>query len=253
MCRSPKSKLNTVTTIPIIEEEEEEVSDSKQESDLVNNCQEENNCAQTEDYSEKLSSASSSDEGVSVYKVDKDAVLRSLGSQLVRSMSINREESSQMENVENNCSSPLFEKNKMLEHLYHADKGLRLNLHTPMSSIASDLQVEVSEVSSPMLTDDDIHFFPDDELSVHKKDMEKDGNEGIREKLYAVSWIHDNEPKEVYNTMDIGFSGRKDSEDDNLSFPVVDKMQQLKEEPVADISKNDDSEKPEVSGNCPLN
>lgn len=240
VCRSPKSKLNTVTTIPIIEGEEE-VSDSKQESDLVYNCQEENNGAQTEDYSEKLSSASSSDEGVSVYKVDKDAVLRSLGSQLVRSMSINREE------------TPLFEKKKMLDHLYHADKGLRLNLHTPMSSIASDLQVEVSEVSSPMLTDDDIHFFPDDELSVHREVMEKDGYRDIRKKLYAVSWIRANEPKEVYNTMDIGFSGRKDSEDDNLSFPVVDKMQQLKEEPVADISKNDDSEKPEVSGNCSLN
>lgn len=226
VCRSPDSKLNTVSTNPIIEEE---VSDSKQETDLVSNCQEENNGVQTEDSteSEKLSSAaSSSDEDVSVYKVDKDEVLRSLGSSLMRTMSINREESRQMEHAENNCISPLYEKNKMLEHLYRADKALRLNLHTPMSSIASDLQVEVSEVSSPILTDDGIHLFPDEEFSVHKEDMENDGNEeDIRETSYEVPWIHDNESK--------------------------DKMQQLKEDPVADISKNDESEEPEVSENCP--
>lgn len=250
VCQSPNSKLNSVTTNPIIEEE---VSDSKQEADLVSNCQEENNGVWIENSTEKLSSASSSEEDVSIYKVDKDAVLRSLGSPLLRSMSINREESWQMEYVGNNCIPTLFEKNKMLEHLYHADKPLRLSLHTPMSSIASDLQVEVSEVSSPMLTDDGITLFPDVELSAHKEDMVDEitnGNEDIRETSYEVPWIHGNESKGVYNTnedntVDVGFSGRKDSENDNLAFPVMDKMQQLKEDLEANISRNDDSEKPE--------
>lgn len=94
-----------------------------------------------EDISNRVSSSSSSEDDEPIYKIDKDAILKSIASPALRNLSGDPSPSglSLLENTIEN------------ERLYYPNRPMH---HTPGQSIASDLQVEVSEVGSPPLTDD---------------------------------------------------------------------------------------------------
>ncbi|KAL0284390.1 UNVERIFIED_CONTAM: hypothetical protein Sangu_2473200 [Sesamum angustifolium] len=104
-----------------------------------------------------MSSPSSSEEDVPIFKIDKEAILKSLSSMARRNIILERENHEQI-GEQLNCATSHFENT--------------LRLRTPSYSIASDLQVEVSEVSSPPLTIDENFSYQDEVASTHVRDME---------------------------------------------------------------------------------
>ncbi|XP_055832062.1 uncharacterized protein LOC129900985 [Solanum dulcamara] len=94
-----------------------------------------------EGISNRFSSSSSSEDDEPFYKIDKDAILKSIASPSLRNLSGDPSHS----------GSSLLEKTIEDECLYYPNRPMH---HTPGQSIASDLQVEVSEVGSPPLTND---------------------------------------------------------------------------------------------------
>lgn len=121
-------------------------------------------------------------------------------------------------------SSPCaFDKSRMEDRLFYRDKG---PCHSPGYSIASDLQVEVSEVGSPPLPIDGT-MSPADAESSYDGDIEKDITSGSEELWGAsshLSGVDENESKarEVNEVseddiLEVGFSGIKK----NLQNPVT--------------------------------
>lgn len=220
-CQEPKCELEVDTTDKVIKEQ---VPDFKQETSLVSDSEEEKGrkvetkSVLIKDSIAKLSSPSSSEDDVPIYRVDKEAVLKAL----VRNMSLHKDGNCQMGYAGNSYDPSSVNMNKMHELVCNADRDLHHNHHTSMSSIASDLQVEVSEVSWSGLTetDDGGISSPDEEISSYKGDVESEsfgGNEDIRGPSSQLPRIEENEPKEVYDanedsTIDVGFSRNKESE-----------------------------------------
>ncbi|KAM3376127.1 hypothetical protein P3S68_014841 [Capsicum galapagoense] len=91
-----------------------------------------------EDISNRESSSSSEDDEP-FYKIDKDAILKSIASPALRNLS----------GDPSHFGSSSLEKTSGDEHLYYPNHPVH---RTPGLSIDSDLQVEVSEVGSPPLT-----------------------------------------------------------------------------------------------------
>ncbi|CAN4101832.1 unnamed protein product [Withania somnifera] len=92
-----------------------------------------------EDIIIKTSSSSSSEDDEPFYNIDKDAILKSIASPALRNLSGDPSHS----------ASSFLENTREDEYLYYSNCPMH---RTPGQSIASDLQVEVSEVGSPPLT-----------------------------------------------------------------------------------------------------
>lgn len=105
-----------------------------------------------EDVSNRISSSSSSEDDEPFCKIDKDAILKSIASPPPRNLS----------GGPSHSGSSLLENTIEDEHLYYPNRPMH---HTPGQSIASDLQVEVSEVGSPPLTNDGSSS-ADEEISI---------------------------------------------------------------------------------------
>nr|XP_016487755.1 PREDICTED: uncharacterized protein LOC107807829 [Nicotiana tabacum] len=105
-----------------------------------------------EDTSNRTSSTSSSEEDGPFYKIDKDAILKSIASPALRNLSSDP----------SHPSSSLLDSTREDERFHYPNRPMH---RTPCHSIASDLQVEVSEVGSPPLTND-VSSFADEEISI---------------------------------------------------------------------------------------
>ncbi|GER28094.1 BAH domain, partial [Striga asiatica] len=95
-------------------------------------------------------SSPSSDEDAPIFRIDRDAILKSLSSMARRN---NSPLDKNTEQREDHLGSDLRDR------LYYSDRIARR--HMASNSIASDLQVEVSELSSPPLTIDENLSYPD--------------------------------------------------------------------------------------------
>ncbi|KAF7833751.1 putative transmembrane protein [Senna tora] len=126
------------------------------------------------------------------------------------------------ESLFNSLSSPI---ERHQENMYYS--GRRIGM-TPTQSVASDLQVEVSEVGSPTLTVDGSNSSSDEESSVYDGDNEKDvTSEG--EDMWGNS-IHS---REVHRIRDFEDIAEANPNKDILSaFP----LQEIDEENSADVS-----------------
>ncbi|KAK4363731.1 hypothetical protein RND71_018972 [Anisodus tanguticus] len=95
-----------------------------------------------EDISNRTSSSSSSEDDKPFYKIDKDAILKSIASPALRNLSGDPSHSG---------SSSLDNTREEDERIYYPNRPMH---RAPGQSIDSALQVEVSEVGSPPLTND---------------------------------------------------------------------------------------------------
>ncbi|XP_027126590.2 uncharacterized protein [Coffea arabica] len=149
----PKSNSNMVRDHSYAQEH---IQSPEQGEELVDGRQEEENSEEktiwmpSDDLSGKSSTASSSEEEEQFPRVDKDAILKSLSSPVSRNISAKWDSRSEMEHDLINSGPSMLHDNRMEGHFF-ADKACS---HTPTYSISSDLQVEVSEISSPPLTVD---------------------------------------------------------------------------------------------------
>ncbi|XP_059298431.1 uncharacterized protein LOC132051193 [Lycium ferocissimum] len=106
-----------------------------------------------EDISNRTSSSSSSEDDKPFYKIDKDAILKSIASPALRNLSSDPSHSG---------SSLLENTREEDERIYYPNRPMH---RAPGQSIDSDLQVEVSEVGSPLLTNDGSSS-ADEEISI---------------------------------------------------------------------------------------
>ncbi|CAK9164237.1 unnamed protein product [Ilex paraguariensis] len=116
----------------------------------------------------RSSSSSEADEPIS--RINKEAILKCLSRSVSRNRGVDIEDNSRINDLSFDSGLPGFEKTKVEERLY-AVKEMH---HTPTHSIASDLQVEVSEVSSPPLTVDENMSFSDEQSSINDGDAQKE-------------------------------------------------------------------------------
>ncbi|KAK4351584.1 hypothetical protein RND71_030897 [Anisodus tanguticus] len=106
-----------------------------------------------EDISNRASSLSSSEDDKPFYKIDKDAILKSIASPALRNLSGDPSHSG---------SSSLDNMREEDKRIYYPNRPMH---RAPGQSIDSDLQVEVSEVGSPPLTNDGSSS-ADEEISI---------------------------------------------------------------------------------------
>ncbi|GFZ01631.1 glycosyl hydrolase family protein [Actinidia rufa] len=160
------------------------------------------------------SSSSSSEMSVPFSAANRDQILKSLSFSVLRNIGVDREYDARRNEVSDG-SPPTFGKRRLNECFFHADKGVN---HTPTHSIASDLQVEVSEVGSPELTVDGTISPSDGESLIYEAnaDVEKETASGSEEMWVAssrLSRVEENESRsrEVHEVseqdiIEVGFS-----------------------------------------------
>ncbi|PSS09471.1 Guanine nucleotide-exchange factor like [Actinidia chinensis var. chinensis] len=160
------------------------------------------------------SSSSSSEMSVPFSAANRDQILKSLSFSVLRNIGVDREYDAQRNEVSDG-SPPTFGKRRLNERFFFADKGVN---HTPTHSIASDLQVEVSEVGSPELTVDGTISPSDGESLIYEAnaDVEKETASGSEEMWVAssrLSRVEENESRsrEVHEVseqdiIEVGFS-----------------------------------------------
>ena len=160
------------------------------------------------------SSSSSSEMSVPFSAANRDQILKSLSFSVLRNIGVDREYDARR-NEFSDGSPPTFGKRRLNEGLFFADKGVN---HTPTHSIASDLQVEVSEVGSPELTVDGTISPSDGESLIYEAnaDVEKETASGSEEMWVAssrLSRVEENESRsrEVHEVseqdiIEVGFS-----------------------------------------------
>ncbi|KAL8027134.1 hypothetical protein ABFX02_14G075500 [Erythranthe guttata] len=193
------------------------------ENDIHNHSEEDATCSEVEtsmpipheNSSTVSNSPSSSEENEPVYKIDKEAILKSLSSMARRNVvqedpvitdNNNNEPTMNHFNYNNcpfdACSSSSSTSTRLKERFYYGDKFTRR--HARSFSIASDLQVEVSEVSSPPLTIDENYSYhdQDEDISSYDGDMEKkipnwdDQEQDLWASSFRLSHLDDNEINE---------------------------------------------------------
>ncbi|EYU38476.1 hypothetical protein MIMGU_mgv1a004096mg [Erythranthe guttata] len=193
------------------------------ENDIHNQSEEDATCSEVEtsmpipreNSSTNSNSPSSSEENEPVYKIDKEAILKSLSSMARRNVvqedpvitdNNNNEPIMNQFNYNNcpfdACSSSSSTSTRLKERFYYGDKFTRR--HARSFSIASDLQVEVSEVSSPPLTIDENYSYhdQDEDISSYDGDMEKkipnwdDQEQDLWASSFRLSNLDDNEINE---------------------------------------------------------
>nr|GMD17399.1 probable GPI-anchored adhesin-like protein PGA55 [Ipomoea batatas] len=117
-----------------------------------------------EDIDDRTSSSSSEEDDEPFYRIDKDAILKSLSTpSSSRNIAVDSPESL-------NPGPSMSQKARMEEHYYYANGAM---LPTPSHSVASDLQVEVSEIGSPPRSVDGASSM-EEEISVYNRELEKD-------------------------------------------------------------------------------
>ncbi|KAL2488651.1 uncharacterized protein Fot_41943 [Forsythia ovata] len=183
-----------------------------------------------EDLNGRPSLSSSSEEDEPFYKIDKNAILKSIASPATRSIAEDRENNGRT-GYRSNYDAPLFVKTQSEERLYYANKTLRHR--TRPLSIASDLQVEVSEVSSPLTLDENFSS-QDEEISLYDVDLDKEitsSSEDLWAASSHLSGIDENESRsrEVHeisekDIIEVGFSRINKSEDKTLSNTLAEKV-----------------------------
>lgn len=133
---------------------EQQDSEKDTNTDEVEEEEEEETRPITEDNPSTSSSApSSSEEDVQVFKIDKEAILKSLSS-MARRNPVQDSNEPIDEQLMMNYETCSYDHNssRLNEQFYYGDDDdyhKHMRHHTNSFSIASDLQVEVSEVSSP--------------------------------------------------------------------------------------------------------
>ncbi|XP_019178339.1 PREDICTED: uncharacterized protein LOC109173554 [Ipomoea nil] len=131
-----------------------------------------------EDIDDRTSSSSSEEDDEPFYRIDKDAILKSLTTTPSSSRNI------VVDNQESlNPGPSMSQKARMEEHYYYANGAM---LPTPSHSVASDLQVEVSEIGSPPRSVDGASSL-EEEISVYNRELEKDTASGNECTLLASS------------------------------------------------------------------
>ncbi|KAL7082056.1 hypothetical protein ACP275_14G076500 [Erythranthe tilingii] len=193
------------------------------ENDIHNRSEEDATCSEVEtsmpipheNLSTSSNSPSSSEENEPVYKIDKEAILKSLSSMARRNVvqedpviTDNNNNEPIMNHFNYNncpfdaCSSSSSTSTRLKERFYYGDKFIRR--HARSFSIASDMQVEVSEVSSPPLTIDENYSYhdQDEDISSYDGDMEKkipnwdDQEQDLWASSFRLSHLDDNELNE---------------------------------------------------------
>lgn len=173
-----------------------------------------------EDFSTSSSSRSSSEEDQPIFKIDREAILKSLSSMRRNAL----QEIENNERIGDNLSyanSALESASRLKEHYYYADKPMRR--HAPSYSIASDMQVEVSEVCSPPLTIDENMSYQDEDVSTYDGDIERNiswDGEDMWAGSSRMSEVDDNESRSTQvnevieqDIIKFGFSRIKKPED----------------------------------------
>lgn len=94
-------------------------------------------------------------------------------------------------------SPSTIDKTRLEDNLFYTNKGPR---HTPNNSIASDLQVEVSEVGSPPLTVDGTASSSDEESLTYDGDIEKEITSGSEEMWGASPYAPRVEEHEIISS-----------------------------------------------------
>ncbi|XP_075519669.1 uncharacterized protein LOC142553354 [Primulina tabacum] len=118
------------------------------------------------------SSSSSSQENEPYFKIDKGAILKSLSSMARRNNDIEAKENTDRIGDHLNYGAYISDKSSLDDHFYYA--GKIVPHHTPSFSIASDMQVEVSEISSPPLTINENISSQGEDVSTYDVDMYKE-------------------------------------------------------------------------------
>ncbi|CAI9770789.1 unnamed protein product [Fraxinus pennsylvanica] len=249
-CSKPGSKLES-KFIGIVEPEQFQEPESKTKVDSVDDqikeviqvCEqglehhneEDNVEVQTkpipiEDVNVRPSSSSSSEEDEPFYKIDKNEVLKSIASPATRIIAEDRENNGQTGDHSNH-DAPHFAKTRSEEHFNYANKTQ--HYHARALSIASDLQVEFSEVSSPQMHDENLSS-QDEEISIYDVDLDKEiisSSEDLWAASSHLSAIDENESRsrEVHeigdkDIIEFGFSKINKSEDKTLSNTLAEKV-----------------------------
>ncbi|KAM7496472.1 hypothetical protein LguiA_020886 [Lonicera macranthoides] len=197
------------------------------------------------------------------FKAKRDSILKSPKIAAWKRMAKERRDNSRMNEFLFDSGPSIFGKITMRERRYHPDNETQ---HTPTNSFASDMQVEVSESSSPPLTVDG-----DEESLINDRDMDKKINSGIDETWGESSHLaevdkNESSSREVHEVSEldliqVGFSRIKhksapvslhlspvkEAERDRVNpFSVSHSKIELMEKLVARPSNNGDSEKAEI-------
>ncbi|KAA8543766.1 hypothetical protein F0562_022057 [Nyssa sinensis] len=170
---------------------------------------------QPEDTSGGSSSSSSSEVDEPLFNANKDEVIKSIAFEVPKNITADREDNNQMTELLFDSRPSVLDRTRMEERFFYPVKEVH---HTPTHSIASDLQVEVSEVSSPPLTHDGIISPSDGESLTYDMDVddEKETTPGGEEMWVESSHLYgveENESRsgEVHEVteqdiMEVGFS-----------------------------------------------
>ncbi|KAI8016685.1 hypothetical protein LOK49_LG05G01388 [Camellia lanceoleosa] len=179
------------------------------------------------------SSLPSSEVNVPISMANKDEILKSLGFSVPKNIAVDKEDNARRNELLYDSSPSSFEKKRPEECLFYVD-GLD---HTRSHSMASDLQVEVSEVSSPAQTIDGITSPSDGEFMVYDVDVDTEKKTtSSGEEMWAaspnLSRVEENELKSKYinevseqDIIEVGFSSiNKKSEDPAESSVLPEKV-----------------------------
>lgn len=128
-----------------------------------------------ENINDGSSSSSTSEENIPIPKPNKDAILRSLTSFTRKNTALAKNDSGEEKGVSYDRDQFMFNRARPVDRFFYADKEMH---HTRANSLASDMQVEVSEISSPRSISS-----PDEESS---EDMKKEITSG-GEEMWADS------------------------------------------------------------------
>ncbi|XP_028051174.1 uncharacterized protein LOC114255819 [Camellia sinensis] len=180
------------------------------------------------------SSLPSSEVNVPISMANKDETLKSLSFSVLKNIAVDKEDNARRNELLYDSSPSSFEKKRPPEEcLFYVD-GLD---HTRSHSMASDLQVEVSEVSSPAQTIDGITSPSDGEFMVYDVDVDTEKKTtSSGEEMWAaspnLSRVEENELKSKYvnevseqDIIEVGFSSiNKKSEDPAESSVLPEKV-----------------------------
>ncbi|CAI9106930.1 OLC1v1006179C1 [Oldenlandia corymbosa var. corymbosa] len=180
-----------------------------------------------DDSSGHPSSASSSELDEPYSRLDKTTILESLAPRLQRNISAKRDSRSETDqDTADPGPSTLLDKDKVKDRPFWTHKGMH---HKPSFSIASDLQVEVSEISSPPLTFDGSFSSYDEEGNMERgvicsgedrwapSPPMSDGDENEL-RLRDIHEVTENNP------IEIGFSGTPNPKDPVGKLEINEEM-----------------------------
>lgn len=158
-----------------------------------------------EKINERPISSSSSEENIPLSGANKDQLLKSLSSLAQKDMDSDRDDNDHEIHVPYNTDRLLYEKTKGNSFF-----GEKRTCHAPNNSLASDLQVEISEVGSPQSTssNEKSYIFED----YVNKEVTSGGEDMLADSSHP-SGVHTNES----NTREVDEFSEKDVTDAGFS------------------------------------